>query len=251
MSKEYDFYEGLKNWDFSFIKREEERVTNWDFLEELKKLVNEDSKILDLGTGGGERVLSYPAAREIDATDFSEGMIETAKANLKNSGREDITFRVMDNLNMDVEDNYFDVVTARNTITDMNGIYACLKKDGHLLVHGVDMLDCWELKRLFGRGQGFNDSKPISLIDYENALYAGFHEVELIPLHVREYYKTLDDLLALLYKTPILDDFSEVDGIVSERKEIDLDLLNEYVDSHTNEKGIVLVRRYYGITAKK
>lgn len=249
--KEKDFYENLGNWDFSFIKREEERLTNWEFLDELEKLVNKDSVILDLGTGGGEKVLTYPVVHEIVATDFSEGMIETAKKNLELSGRSDVTFKVMDNLSMDVENDYFDVVTARNTVTDMKGIYSCLKKGGYLLLHGVDMLDCWELKRLFGRGQGFYDSKPISLIDYENALDAGFSDVELIPLHVREYYKTLDDLLALLYKTPILDDFSEIDGLVSEKKEIDLDLLNKYVDSHTNEKGIVLVRRYYGISAKK
>ena len=246
--KEKDFYENLKDWDFSFISCEEERLTNWEFLDELEKLVNKDSVILDLGTGGGEKVLTYPVVREIVATDFSEGMIETAKMNLLDSGRNDVTFKVMDNLNMNVENDYFDVVTARNTVTDMKGIYACLKEGGYLLLHGVDKLDCWELKRLFGRGQGFYDPKPISLIDYENALDAGFCDVELVPLHVREYYKTIDDLLALLYKTPILDDFSD---FVSERKEIDLDLLNKYVDSHVCDKGIVLVRRYYGISAKK
>ena len=38
---------------------------------------------------------------------------------------------------------------------------------------------------------------------------AGFKDVELIPLHVVEYYKTKEDLYALLVKTPFLDDFSE------------------------------------------
>lgn len=245
MNNEYSFYDNLKNWDFSDIKCEEESLTNWDFDEEIKKLINENSVVLDLGTGGGECVLNYPFAKEIIATDFSNGMIETAKRNLEKSGRLDISFKVMDNLSMNVLDNYFDVVSARNTVTDMRQIYKCLKDNGVLLLSGVDKLDCWDLKRMFGKGQGFFDSKPISLIDYENALDAGFRNVELIFLHVRKYYKTFDDLLALLYKTPILNDFDAIN------RNIDLDLLNKYVDSHTYEKGILLVRRYYGIVAKK
>lgn len=41
---------------------------------------------------------------------------------------------------------------------------------GILIIRGVDKLDCWELKKLFKRGQAYNDIKPISLIDYENIL---------------------------------------------------------------------------------
>ncbi len=40
----------------------------------------------------------------------------------------------MDNLNITTENNYFDI----------NGI---------LIIRGVDKLDCWELKKLFKRGQ--------------------------------------------------------------------------------------------------
>lgn len=52
--------------------------------------------------------------------------------------RTDITFRVMDNLNMDVPDNYFDAVVARHTCTDPVQIMRCLKPGGHLLIRGVD-----------------------------------------------------------------------------------------------------------------
>ena len=39
------------------------------------------------------------------------------------------------------------------------------------------MFDCHELKRIFGRGQAYNDTKPISIIDYENILDAKFKDV--------------------------------------------------------------------------
>ena len=124
-------------------------------------------------------------------------MINTANINLKKGKRKDITFKVMNNLKMNTPNNYYDLVTARHTVIDPKQIYKTLKKGGYLIVRGVDKLDCWSLKRLFGYGQAYNDIKPISLIDYESITDAGFKDVELIPLHVIEYYKTKEDLYAL------------------------------------------------------
>ena len=243
----------MKDWDFSAIKMTEEFLTDWDMVKILQNAATKNSKILDLGTGGGERVLEYfPAAAEILGTDFSDAMIETANKNLKKSGKKNITFRVMDNLKMDTPQEHFDIVTARHTCIDPKQIYQTLKPDGILIVRGVDQLDCWELKRLFGRGQAFRDAKPISHIDYEAIIDAGFKDVELVPIHVREYYETPEDLLALLRKAPILDDFSEIepnDDVT--KREIEPELFGQYVAEHHTEKGILLVRRYYGITARK
>ena len=179
-------------------------------------------------------------------------MIKTANENLKKSNKKNIIFRTMDNMQMDTEDNYFDIVVARHTCIDAKSIYNTLKDKGLLILRGVDKLDCWELKRLFRRGQAYKDNKPISLIDYENLLNAGFKDVELIPIHIREYYKTKEDLLALLLKTPILANFSEIEDSKEEvREDIDLDLLDKYIERNKTKKGIRLIRRYYGITARK
>ena len=94
--------------------------------------------------------------------------------------------------------------------------------------------------------------KPSSLIDYENILDAGFKDVELVPIHIREYYKTKNDLLALLLKTPILCDFSETEeNDQLKREQINMNKLDEYIKRNSSEKGILLIRRYYGITARK
>ena len=97
-TKEYEFYNELKNWDFSQIKYEEENLIQWDMYEILRENTNPQSKVLDLGTGGGEKVLTqFPEVSEILATDFSEEMIKTANYNLSKSGKTNITFRQMDN----------------------------------------------------------------------------------------------------------------------------------------------------------
>lgn len=251
-TNEYDYYNNLANWSFEDIKYETESFTNWIYEDEIKKHIRKSSKVLDLGTAGGENLLKYfPNCAEILGTDFSEEMIKSAKENLLKSGRNNITFRVMNNLKMDTPANYFDLVTARHTVTDPKQIYNTLKPGGYLIIRGVDKLDCWSLKKMFGRGQAYHDIKPISLIDYENVIDAGFKDIELIPLHVIEYFKTKEDLYALLIKVPILDNISEENSNEYERLPIEKDIFEKYVAENTTEKGIKLIRRYYGIIGRK
>ena len=251
-TNEHDYYSDLANWSFEDINYTTKVYTNWIYEDEIKKSTNKNSKILDLGTAAGEKVLKkFPECAEILGTDFSNEMIKSANKNLINSGKKNISFRVMNNLKMDTPDNYFDLVTARHTVIDPAQIYKTLKVNGKLIVRGVDKLDCWSLKRMFKRGQAYHDTKPISLIDYEAIVDAGFKDVELIPLHVIEYYKTKEDLYALLVKTPILDNISENHFQKYKRKPIEKEIFDEYVSQNTTKKGIKLIRRYYGIIAKK
>ena len=158
----------------------------------------------------------------------------------------------MDNLNMKFPNNLFDIITARHTIIDAKQIYNFLANKGILIIEGVDKYDCWELKTLFNRGQAFNDNISISQKDYNDLKEAGFSEINLQEIVQYEYYKTDNDLLALLLKTPILDDFSELDTLSNTHKnQIEVDLFNQYISQHTTDKGIELKRVLYGIVAKK
>lgn len=250
---EHTYYEEVGNWDFDQIKYKTEKQTNWDFYEKIKEYTNKESICLDLGTGGGEKVLKYyPEVGKIYATDFSEEMINTAKENLKLYPNRNIEFLQMDNLEITFPDKAFDLISARHTVIDAKQIYKTLKDNGILIIEGVDQKDCWELKELFGRGQAFHDKTPISKIDFDNLKDAGFTKIELTEIREDEYYETEEDLLALLFKTPILDDFSEEDNSEFEhRKEIENDLFQEYVCRYKTEKGILLKRVLYGIVAKK
>lgn len=141
-TNEHDFYSEIANWSFEDIDYTSEVLTNWIYEDEIKKRVKENTKILDLGTAGGEKVLkNFPNCAEILGTDFSDEMIETANKNLLQSGRKNISFRVMNNLKINTPDNYFDLVTARHTIIDPLQIYKTLKKGGQLVIRGVDKLD--------------------------------------------------------------------------------------------------------------
>ncbi len=238
--KYYQYYEKLSNWDFDRFEIETEGLTDWNLYDLLKQLVKPDSRVLDLGTGGGEKLLSYfPDCAEILGTDYSPAMIRTARQNLASSGRGNITFKVMDNLAMDVPSDYFDIVVARHTATDPGQILRCLKPGGHLLIRGVDKYDCWTLKSLCGGGQGFDDPVPLGISDYERVLEAGFADVELVPIHEREYFNNADEFRAFLGIVPILDSMPD-DAV-----------LNEFIAKNTVGGRIRLLRNYYGITARK
>ena len=58
--------------------------------------------------------------------------------------------------------------------------------------------------------------------------------------------------MALLLKTPILDNFSEFENNEFEHnKIIEKELFEKYVQKYKTEKGILLKRRLYGIVAIK
>ena len=250
---ELNYYEKIGNWEFEQIKYTVERLSNWDFYEKIKEYTNETSVCLDLGTGGGEKVLKYyPEVGKIYGTDFSAEMIKTAKENAKMYPNRNIEFLQMDNLNMGFPDEMFDLVSARHTVINAKQIYKTLKNDSVLIIEGVDKKDCWEIKEIFGRGQAYYDRIAISKKDYEDLKEAGFNKIELVEVLEDEYYETEEDLLALLLKTPILDDFSEEDNSsFIHRKEIEKDLFQEYVNKYKTDKGILLKRVLYGIVVKK
>ena len=113
--KTLEYYSKLANWDFSEIKYEEEYLTNWEYFDQIKKNTNEKSLCLDIGTGGGEKILKkYPAVRMLLATDFSKQMIETAKENAQKYPEKNVKFAVMDNLKMTFPDELFDFFDFRS-----------------------------------------------------------------------------------------------------------------------------------------
>lgn len=250
---EFDYYERIGNWNFDDIKCVTVRHTDWEFYDVIRAHTNATSNCLDLGTGGGEKVLEfYPEVGMVTATDFSSEMIKTANENLKKHPGKRVKFAQMDNLNMKVPNNSFDLISARHTVIHAKQIYDALVPGGVLVIEGVDQKDCWEMKELFGRGQAFNDPISIAEKDYQDLVDAGFSKIERVEILEDEYYETEDDLMALLLKAPILDDFSEFDNSDFEHKAmIEKDLFDEYVRRFKSDKGILLKRVLYGIVATK
>ena len=113
-----------------------------------------------------------------------------------------------------------------------------------------------------GMGSIYGGLKQIDPVDKEghiimdfsiyDAVKAGFKKIERVQIVENEYYNTEQDLMALLLKVPIIDDFSEINNEKFKHITIiEKNLFDEYVRKYKTEKGILLKRRLYGIIAEK
>ena len=72
----FEYYEETANWSFDEFGIHTENLTDWDLYEILSKVATTESRILDLGTGGGENALAhFPDCAEVLATDFKEACL--------------------------------------------------------------------------------------------------------------------------------------------------------------------------------
>ena len=244
MEKELEFYERIGNWDFSKIKYHEEILEDeFNYYDWVKRYVNENVSVLDLGTGGAEVLLkNFPKAKRIVGIDFSKEMIKTANNNLEESKRknENISFMYMNINELQFDENEFDVITARHTVLNVNEIKIVLKPGGILIIEGVAKDDCLELKDKVGRGQCYFDEKAIEDIEYDELTNANFDKVEKKYMLLNEWYHSEDDFYALLFKTPIIENINENDLIK----------INEYIEENTSFGNIKLLRKIYGFVVK-
>jgi len=249
MEKESKYYSQQKNWDFSQIKYTKvyDKDNEFDFYSMIKKYSNKLSLCLDLGTGGGENLLKYyPEVGYIIAIDKSKEMIETANKNLleeKYKARK-VKFIVSDNFNLTFPPNLFDLVSARNTNYEPSEVYKILKKGGAFIIQGVDSKDCYELKKYFQRGQSYGDKENESEKEFKKFKNIGFESIKLYQIFFTEYYENKEELLKLLLKAPIINNF-ENNNIIED------DILDKYIENYKTNKGIELKRIYFGILAIK
>ena len=243
--EEKDFYNKVGKiigWDFSKLKYKIEDNSEFQFFNEINNKVKSNTILLDIGTGGGEKLTNLITDNCLlkIGTDFSNEMVKNAnKQNIKNN----IRFFEMDSKNIKFPNEFFDVISARHTPFWINEVYRILKKEGYFFTEQIDEDDCLPLKKIFGRGQGYKVQIKLSEKIKNEIKDIKFNSVEFYDIIQKEYYENEEDLLFLLNNTPIIPGFG--------KEKDDFGKFNEYVRNNTTDKGIVLDRRLFGIKMKK
>lgn len=92
--------------------------------------IENGAKVLELGCGTGSMWKNHmdliSKCEEIILTDFSEGMLESAKSNLENNNR--ITFKTVDIQDISYEDDTFDIVIANMMLYHVPDIHKGLSE---------------------------------------------------------------------------------------------------------------------------
>lgn len=242
-----NFYENVGNlngWDFSQLQVLSEDP-EWDFYVEVKKRSQKTDVLLDIGTGGGENVLTIASSMLLTVgIDLSHGMIKTAKENIEKSSIPNVRFFHMSSDNLTFPEGFFDIVSSRHAPFNVAEVANVLKTGGMFLTQQVSEADKLDIKTTFGRGQSFEEVDGTSKEKYVRELKKyGFSSVQTYEYNIMEYYQRPEDLIFLLQHTPIIPNFGE--------EQEDFSRLNAFIENNRTEKGICTNSKRFLIVAKK
>ncbi|REE94537.1 ubiquinone/menaquinone biosynthesis C-methylase UbiE [Paenibacillus taihuensis] len=229
----YDNVGKTNGWDFSRVKCTIEG-NDRDFYKEVKQSCGKGDMLLDIGTGGGEAILTIAAdsALLLIGIDQSAWMIETAARNAAKSGLPNVRFLQMEAERLIFPANLFNVVSCRHSEFYAEEVARVLTNSGGLFfTQQVSENDKFNLKLAFGRGQSFGIEAGTLKQRYLSELReAGFSDIQSWDISGIEYYHAAEDLSFLLKHTPIIPDFG--------REEADFKLLQQFIEQNQTEKGI-------------
>ncbi|MBU0476681.1 class I SAM-dependent methyltransferase [Patescibacteria group bacterium] len=242
--KLYDRVGGLIGWDFSKLKVKS-GGEKWDFYKLVVEKARANSILLDIGTGGGERVLKISSDfLLVIGIDLSKSMINTANNNLQKSQITNIRFLQMDAKKLDFPNGFFDIVSCRHSDFFVAQVARVLVGGGIFLTQQVSEADKLNIKQAFGRGQSFGVKDSVAKETYINHLEeAGFSNIKTLDYDANEWYETPEDLIFLLRNTPIIPDFG--------KQPEDFEILSRFIDDNKDDKGIFTNSKRYMIIAEK
>jgi SAM-dependent methyltransferase len=127
----------FSGWDFSHLAgRCDEEELSWDYVAAVRKHLATSSSLLDMGTGGGERLSSLcPLPQVVCATEAYAPNVPIAKKRLEPLGVKVVQLDSDDALPFD--DGYFDLVINRHESFCAGEVFRVMKGGGRFITQQV------------------------------------------------------------------------------------------------------------------
>jgi SAM-dependent methyltransferase len=239
----YDIVGALNGWDFSQVRCISEGV-EWDFYDQVGKLCQPSDVVLDIGTGGGESLLSIAdKAASLVGIDLSHTMIETARRNERNVSASNVRFMQMDAEALQFPEAFFNLISCRHSPFRASEAARVLAEDGVFLTQQVRECDKANLAQAFGRGQSSRKDGALKDQYMKELRLAGFRDIQYAEYDAVEYYEREEDLIFLLKHTPIIPGFGQ--------EESDFRILQQFIRDHRTDRGIRTNSARFMIVARK
>lgn len=129
--------ESFKGWDFTHLDgRWKEEETPWDYKKCVMSYLNPDSELLDMGTGGGEFLLTLGHSYEnTSVTEAWEPNVKLCKEKLEPLGI--CVKQVFEDEELPFEDDTFDIIINRHESYSISEIKRILKPTGVFVTQQV------------------------------------------------------------------------------------------------------------------
>jgi SAM-dependent methyltransferase len=229
----------MSGWTFEFEPRPLSAPPPWDYERRARELLQRASKVLDMGTGGGEvfgRLLEGQASRAV-ATEAWAPNVPVAARNLQPSG---VAVVQADSLRLPFAGGVFDLILNRHEELDPTEVAAVLAPGGILLTQQIHP-DWWaELRQAFPRMTRFEPHHET----YPDGLRrAGLTVVDFRQHKQRVACHNLGEIVYTLAAAPwTVPNFDVA---------VDIDALLEVERSLSRPEGIVLTDWRYILEARK
>lgn len=152
-----------RGWDFSRMQTEREPVP-WDYMEVVPNYLTPRDTVLDIGTGGGEKLLalSQHFGRGV-GVDPDPEMIQAAREN--GAGQAKVTFEAMAAEALAFPDASFEVVLDRHAPIDVSEVVRVLKPGGYFVTQQVGTQNMGNICEEFGTGRTIRNVNHAALDD--------------------------------------------------------------------------------------
>ena len=190
-------------WDFSYldgrVKLERE---HWSYLDRAAELMTHLSSVIDLDTGGGEKLLSlrdhWP--ERVVATEDYPPNFKLASERLSTFGVEVVKVAVSDNDPMPFADSEFDLVLNRHAAFNSSEVARVLSAGGTFLTQQVHGMWLWDLKAAFDEVPQFPDASASRYVPMLEE--AGFTIVTVEEWEGRLVFEDVGAIVYYLKATP-------------------------------------------------
>jgi SAM-dependent methyltransferase len=214
-----------RGWDFAPVRNDHDPYP-WDYHEVARRYLTPLQRVLDIGTGGGERFLQlaeyFGSGIGIDA---DPEMVDVARHNTPDNVNCRVKFLPMDAAELEFPDESFDVVLNRHAPAYVDEITRVLRPGGHFVTQQVGARNTANICALFGCGPGGEyDEEPDQIVTawVEGFQALGFAVRCRAEYDVPYYFLDAESLLFWLKAIPIPQDFDlerhwpKVDHILTE-----------------------------------
>jgi hypothetical protein len=154
-----------RGWDFSRLKVRRDPVP-WAYEDVVRDHLSGSEKVLDIGTGGGERLIrlagEYGSAVGID---IDPEMIGAAKENLPYELSDRIEFRVANSHCISLPDSSVDVALNRHSVVDVEQVVRVLSPRGRFIWQNVGEKNLEAVVGPFGGQYHDSDQHPETIRD--------------------------------------------------------------------------------------